>query len=198
MKKMRFIALIAPIILFAASALAQAVKVTKEELPQPVLATLEKQAAGSTFSGATRQPDKDGTVKYSLNLNQGPERIRLIISPDGKLLERTENAKLSELPAPVKKKIEYACSGQPDTVTKITPAEGQPIYKFGIGRLLEENGTIRPKGQDELGGMGNITREEVPQPVLKAIEKLAPGVDWFAVKLGGNNAKYGPSYMIRM
>jgi len=197
MNKQRPIIVAVTIMLFSASLLAQAVRVNNDELPQPVLKAVEKQAPGSTFGGATKQTAGDGTVKYTVNLKQGEERLRLIIAPDGRLYERSESAKFSDLPGPVKKEIEYVCSGEPDTVTKVTPGEGHPIYKFGIGRLMEEDGSPRVKGQDDLGGMGNITREEVPQSVLKAIATLAPGVDWFAVRLGGTNAKYGTSYMIR-
>src|SRR5436853_3927804 len=102
MKNLRAIAVLATMLLVTGSLLAQVARVTKEELPPPVLNTLEKQAPGSTFGGASKQPQKDGTVKYAINLQQGEQRIRLLISPEGKLFERSENAKFAELPAPVK------------------------------------------------------------------------------------------------
>ncbi len=196
MKQLRSIGIVAAIMLFAGCVWAQAARVTKGELPQPVLETIDKESAGSTFVSATRQQESDGSEKYAVNVKQGEERIRLIIARDGKLYERSENAKFSELPARLKKKIEHVCSGEPDAVTKITHADGQAIYKFTAGRLMDEDGSRRPKGQDDLGGIGNIPNEEVPQPVLKTIESLTSGTDWFAIKLGGEHAKYGSSYMI--
>jgi hypothetical protein len=198
MKTLRAIPVFATAMLLAGSLLAQAVRLTKEELPQPVVNAVEKLAPGSTFGGGMRQTAQNGTVKYVVNASQGDDRIRLSLSPEGKLLERSENAKFSELPAPAKQKIEYVCSGEPDMVTKITLADGQPVYKFSIGRLMEEDGSKRAPGQDNLGTMAQVKREELPLPVLNAVNKLdVGGSDWIAVKLGGNNAKYGTSYMIR-
>jgi hypothetical protein len=61
---------------------------------------------------------------------------------------------------------------------------------------MEEDGSKRVR-QDNLGSMSQVTREDVPRPVLSALGKLDSGTDWMAVKLGGDNAKYGPGYMIR-
>jgi hypothetical protein len=196
MKKLRAIAVFATAIVLVETSLAQAVKVNREDLPQPVLNTVEKLAPGSASGGGLKQTDKDGTVKYVVNSKQGDKRVHLVITADGQLYERSETAQFSDLPDPVKKKIDYVCSGQPDMLTKITHAGGQPVYQFSIGRVMEEDGSKRVR-QDNLGSMSQVTREDVPGPVLSALGKLDSGTDWMAVKLGGDNAKYGPGYMIR-
>jgi hypothetical protein len=81
-------------------------------------------------------------------------------------------------------------------VTKITHAEGRPIYRFSTGKLMEEDGSVRAT-RDNLGSMTEVNRNDVPQSVVNAMGKLDRGTDWIAVKLGGDNAKYGPSYMVR-
>ncbi len=134
---------------------------------------------------------------YVVGFKQGDRLITFVVSPEGILSERSEKLMFSELPGPAKEKLAHLCSGEPDTVLKFTHPGSQPYYMFKVQKLMDEDGVERTKGNDELGNMTEVKNGEAPPPVLQTIQRLAPGFDGFVLRLGGKNAKYGTSYMIR-
>lgn len=103
-----------------ASALAaKEVKLTKAEVPAPVLQTAARTAPGAAMTGFAREEEKGKTV-YEVELRQKGTGTDLILSPDGKLLtEEKTLASLADLPAAVRQGFQ----GSPYGTAKVLKIE---------------------------------------------------------------------------
>ena len=103
-----------------ASALAaKEVKLTKAEVPAPVLQTAAKTAPGAAMTGFAREEEKGKTV-YEVELREKGAGTDLILSPEGKLLtEEKTLASLADLPAAVRKGFQ----GSPYGTAKVLKIE---------------------------------------------------------------------------
>ena len=104
----------------AASTLAaKEVKLSKADVPAPVLQTAAKRAPGATMTGFAREEEKGKTV-YEVELREKGMGTDLILSPEGKLLtEERTLASLADLPAAVRQGFQ----GSPYGTAKVLKIE---------------------------------------------------------------------------
>ena len=87
---------------FTSALAAKEVKLTKAQVPAPVLQTAAKTAPGAAMTGFAREQEKGKTV-YEVELREKGMGTDLVLSPEGKLLtEERTLAALADLPAAVR------------------------------------------------------------------------------------------------
>jgi hypothetical protein len=84
---------------FAQSVAAEATKITKEELPAPVLASFEKEFAGATVENYYKTSGSAVELLYEVRCKKGEVPYEVLYYPDGKLYKSVEVLKdATELP----------------------------------------------------------------------------------------------------
>src|SRR3954470_14778550 len=112
MSTLRPVAAFAAVIVFAGSLMAEQIRIKREEVPEPVLNTVEKLFPGNTYGAARKLIDEDGRsgVVYQVDVSKDGHGLRFRVLPDGKFVESMDmSQKLAETPDAVRKTIERAC-----------------------------------------------------------------------------------------
>lgn len=147
-------------------------KVTLDQLPPAVRATLENQAQGGTIGDIDKET-KDGQVVYEADVVKGGNKIEVKIAENGTLIsakpeeEKEENevkVTFDQLPAPVQATLQAQVgNGSLEEIEKETK-DGKVIYKAKFTKdgkeqkvRIAEDGTLlkgkgKCKGKDHEGG----------------------------------------------
>lgn len=62
-----------------------------KDLPEPVRATLEKEAKDATIEDVEREKQRDGTVYYEVELERNNQEWKLRIDEKGKVIDRKQD-----------------------------------------------------------------------------------------------------------
>jgi len=121
---------------FASALAAKEVKLTKAQVPAPVLQTAAKTAPGAAMTGFAREEEKGKTV-YEVELREKGTGTDLILSPEGKLLtEERTLASLADLPAAVRQGFQGSPYGTAKVlkIEKVTNSEtpNAPTYELTV------------------------------------------------------------------
>lgn len=162
--------LCAVLALAAASTLAaKEVKLTKAQVPDPVLQAAAHQAPGATMTGFAREEEKGKTV-YEVEMRDKGRGTDLILSPAGKVLTEEKTLTLAELPAAVRHGFETSAWGKAKVlkVEQVTNSE-TPIastYELTVqqhgkhhelelaadGKLIQRHGAEAEEGEGHAHG----------------------------------------------
>ena len=123
-------------IAFASTLAAKEVKLTKAEVPAPVLQAAARTAPGATMTGFAREEEKGKTV-YEVELRDKGTGTDLMLSPEGKLLtEERTLASLADLPAAVRNGFQGSSwhTAKVLKIEKVTNSEtpNAPTYELTV------------------------------------------------------------------
>jgi hypothetical protein len=77
----------------------QETKVTLDQCPPPVKATMMQAAEGNQIKSVDKEMKKDGKVVYETDVMIGGKNMEIRVAPDGKLLSKKEDREEDEHPA---------------------------------------------------------------------------------------------------
>lgn len=146
-------------LVFAFTSLAQEKKISRKDLPRPVLDAFEKAYPKATIKGLSMEKE-NGKTYYEVESVEGTTTRDLLYLPDGTIVEIEEGIAMADLPTPVKEAIvaKYP-KGRVDKAERTT--RGPAVsYEMRIsfsgksievsfdpaGKLLEEKSVATPKG----------------------------------------------------
>ena len=154
---MKFRSLQRPVVLLilavAVSAVAQERKLTRRQLPAPVLATVEKETQGATIKGYSMERDHGRMVYEAETVVNGHTRD-LQIDKNGVLMEIEEEVSMESLPATVSASLNSQAKGA--TIIKV-----ESLTKGG--RLVAYEASTRKaghKGEIQVGPAGEKLHHE--------------------------------------
>jgi hypothetical protein len=97
------------LIVVLAGVAARAGKDEAEFLPEAVKSAINAEYSGAEIEEA--QAEEECITVYEVELEMGEQEVELVISADGKIMEKEAEVPLGEVPAAVKSAIEKACEG---------------------------------------------------------------------------------------
>ncbi len=134
-------------------------KITKKDLPAPVLAAFQKDYPTATIKGLNEEK-KDGQTYFEIESKDGKTKRDLLYLADGSVAEIEESMEASDLPQAVKAAVE----------AKYPKAKIGKIEKVTLGtavhydlKVKAENGVFKIETDDS----GKILKEEKHEPKKK-------------------------------
>ncbi len=137
MTKIRFVLLMAVVLVFALAASAQEKKIKKSDLPAAVQKTADEQSKGATVKGYNSEVE-DGKTIYEVELTVNGHSRDVSISPAGEVVELEEEVTLDSLPVEVRDGLQKKAGAG-----KITKVES--LTKKG--KLVAYEAQVRTNGK---------------------------------------------------
>ncbi len=137
MTKIRFVLLMAVVLVFALAASAQEKKIKKSDLPAAVQKTADEQSKGAIVKGYNSEVE-DGKTIYEVELTVNGHSRDVSISPAGEVVEVEEEVALDSLPAEVRDGLQKKAGAG-----KITKVES--LTKKG--KLVAYEAQVRTNGK---------------------------------------------------
>ena len=155
-------------------------KVTLDEVPEAVKATILKEAKGANITEIEKET-KNGKVVYEAEFVVGGKEVEIKVDPSGKLLSRKveeeddDEVSLNEVPAAVKATILKETKGGKIKEIEREKEDGKIVYEVEFVLAGKKCAiTVDPAGK-LLGKEVAVTLDEVPAPVKATILKEAKG-----------------------
>ena len=137
------------IALLAGAAIAAEKKVKMQDLPAPVLKTVQEQTKNAELKGLSKEVE-DGKTMYEVETIANGKSRDMLVDPTGAIVEVEEQASLDSIPAPAKAAIEKAAKNgkvlKVETVTKGSAVSYEAVVSKNGKKsevAVEADGTIK-------------------------------------------------------
>ena len=142
------------------------------KLPKAVQKTVKEQVADGKIV-KMRKETVDRRVAYGVECAKGEKKWQIEVAPDGKLLLRAEEMKLTDLPAAAQKTVQQnAANGKIESIANVTE-DGQSYYEAAVTFNGQEKTFI-------VGVDGKLIDTQIPEnqvrlPEIQGEDKLRNG-----------------------
>lgn len=141
---MRHTTLLCAVLAIAAASplAAKEVKLTKAQVPAPVLQAAAQRLPGATMTAFAREQEK-GKIVYEVELQEKGMGTDLILSPEGKVLTEEKTITMADLPAAVRQGFEASAWGKAKVlkIEKVTNSETPDTSTYEL--TVQQNGKHR-------------------------------------------------------
>ncbi len=161
------------------------VKVTLDQVPAAVKATIEKEGQGAKVEEIEKETE-DGKTVYSVEFLKGKEKSEIEVAEDGKVLAREAEVSLDQVPAAVKAAIEKEGQGAKVEEIEKETVDGKTVYSVEFIKekteieVAEDGKVLKRETEEDDDDEGDeqevkVSLDQVPAAVKAAIEKESQG-----------------------
>jgi hypothetical protein len=141
MKRQGAVASALAVLALASVAFAGEKKVSRSEVPGPVIAAVEKRFPAAKMIGFERE-EEAGKVVFEVQLQDGARRLDLDVSPDGKILSSEEAIPFQAAPEAVRKSVATSKYG------KLDIKKAEKVLEYRDDRISSTSYEIALVGRD--------------------------------------------------